>query len=287
MGNVVGKQFGVVASKDYNTALTESVKEGNQGKFYLTENGGNGFDNITAATDDSRNTLIVNGNKIQGVSTSDINKLNTIGSAITDSGFFNYKTGVGYFSQLPNSNDNVSVGDVYTIYNDFVLDGNKYPSWTNVVCIDTSADSFTPIKWTALGSIMTIGTFANSMRSNEQKIDYYTVNDVPISRFSLHLSSGLRSEDGISISLRLSTSSNRGNAQVTDISGLDVSDSGIRLALATGYNQTFINGLITIGTDEAKKGGLSIYGPAIEDYLKESSYNDYINSLIDSKLVIQ
>lgn len=286
MGNVVGKQFGVVASKDYNTALTESVKEGNQGKFYLTENGGNGFDNITAATDDSRNTLIVNGNKIQGVSTSDINKLNTIGSAITDSGFFNYKTGVEYFSQLPNSNDNVSVGDVYTIYNDFVLDGNKYPSWTNVVCIDTSADSFTPIKWTALGSIMTIGTFANSMRSNEQEIDYYTVNDVPISRFSLHLSSGLRSDDGISISLRLSTSS-RGNAQVTDISGLDISDSGIRLALATGYNQTFINGLITIGTDEAEKGGLSIYGPAIEDYLKESSYNDYINSLIDSKLVIQ
>ena len=56
---------------------------------------------------------------------------------------------------------------IYTIYNNFALDGNEYPSWTNVVCIDTSADSFTPIKWTALGSIMTIGTFANSMRSNE------------------------------------------------------------------------------------------------------------------------
>lgn len=64
MGNVVGKQFGVVASKDYITALTESVKEGNQGKFYLAQSGGNGFDNITAITNDNRNTLIVNGNEI-------------------------------------------------------------------------------------------------------------------------------------------------------------------------------------------------------------------------------
>ena len=88
MGNIVGKQFGVVASKDYNTALTESVKEGNQGKFYLTENGGKGFNDITATTDDSRNTLIVNGNVLRGISKADAEKLailstNTEGNNVT------------------------------------------------------------------------------------------------------------------------------------------------------------------------------------------------------------
>mgnify|MGYP006920093979 FL=1 len=35
MGNIVGKPFGVVASINYEAALEESVKEGNQAKFYL------------------------------------------------------------------------------------------------------------------------------------------------------------------------------------------------------------------------------------------------------------
>ena len=118
MGNIVGKPFSVVASKDYNTALTESVKEGNQAKFYLTENGGKGFNDITATTDDSRNTLIVNGNKIQGVSTSDINKLNLIsGSGLITDGAFRYKGPVNKIFNLPSNPNNVSIGDVYNINN--------------------------------------------------------------------------------------------------------------------------------------------------------------------------
>lgn len=188
MGNVVGKQFGVVASKDYNTALTESVKEGNQGKFYLTETGGKGFDNITTATNDSRNTLIVNGNKIQGVSTSDINKLNTIGSAITDSGFFKYKRSVGYFSDLPSNPADVRPGDVYNVNTEFELDGVRYPAYTNVVCISTRLDDSSSIKWNALGGTMDIGTHTNisvSTSNYNYIITYKGDGDKPIIDFDI------------------------------------------------------------------------------------------------------
>lgn len=203
MGNIVGKQFGVVASKDYNTALTESVKEGNQGKFYLTENGGKGFDNITTATDNSRNTLIVNGNKIQGVSENDITKLNTIDSAITDSGFFKYKRSVSYFSDLPNNPNDVRPGDVYNVNTEFELDGVRYPAYTNVVCISTRLDDSSSIKWNALGGTMDIGTMSiisvSTDNYNTKKITYKSSDNRPINEVTIEVSEfgGLKvSNDG-------------------------------------------------------------------------------------------
>ena len=82
MGNIVGKQFRVVASKDYATALAESVKEGNQAKFYLAQKDGKALDGVTATTDNDRNTLIINGNRIQGVSNNDISKLDALGGTM-------------------------------------------------------------------------------------------------------------------------------------------------------------------------------------------------------------
>lgn len=82
MGNIVGKQFRVVASKDYATALAESVKEGNQAKFYLAQKGGKALDGVTKTTDNDRNTLIINGNRIQGVSNNDISKLDALGGTM-------------------------------------------------------------------------------------------------------------------------------------------------------------------------------------------------------------
>ena len=81
MGNIVGKQFRVVASKNVTDSLADSVKEGNQAKFYLAQDGpagGAALDNITKVTDDARNVLIINGNKIQGISNNDVAKSNTL-----------------------------------------------------------------------------------------------------------------------------------------------------------------------------------------------------------------
>lgn len=156
MGNIVGKQFRVVASKDYATALAESVKEGNQAKFYLAQKEGKALDGVTATTDNDRNTLIINGNRIQGVSNNDISKLD----AITDvTKLFKYKGSVDTFDDLPTGTlRDVSVGDVWNIKSDFTLEGVIYPAYTNVVCVTAAYGSAPVIVWDALGGTMEMGT---------------------------------------------------------------------------------------------------------------------------------
>lgn len=218
MGNIVGKPFGVVASKDYNTALTESVKEGNQAKFYLTENGGKGFNDITATTDDSRNTLIVNGNKIQGVSTSDINKLNLIsGSGLITDGAFRYKGSVKNFESLPT---NANIGDVYNILDIFKIDGATYPINSCVFYFD---DGNT--KWHPLTDTLQIGTegYVENRYSNLDRLAYISRDfHRPIDSFNIRLDndSGLYAINGkIYIKLGL---------------GLGTSDIGIKTTLGKG-----------------------------------------------------
>lgn len=190
MGNIVGKLFRVVASKDYATALAESVKEGNQAKFYLAQKDGKALDGVTATTDNDRNTLIINGNRIQGVSNNDISKLD----AITDvTKLFKYKGSVDTFDDLPTGAlRDVSVGDVWNIKSDFTLEGVTYPAYTNVVCATAAYGSAPIIKWDALGGTMEIGTSA-ALTVKGSVLNYFTKNDIPISSFEI----GLGSDTGL------------------------------------------------------------------------------------------
>lgn len=227
MGNVVGKQFGIVASKDYNTALTESVKEGNQGKFYLAENEGNGFDNTTA-TDNSRNTLIVNGNKIQGVSTNDINKLNLIsGSGLITDGAFRYKGSVDNISKLP---DDAKVGDVYNISTHFMIGSIYYPAYTSVVYVNDGTNT-----WQSLGGEIKLGTHATCLRTTDDNIfysapNYLSPNYKPITSFDINLDSdnGLYAKPNnfISIRLGLGLSTSKGSIVPCLGQGLTFDDGG-------------------------------------------------------------
>lgn len=186
MGNIVGKLFRVVASKDYATALAESVKEGNQAKFYLAQKDGKALDGVTATTDNDRNTLIINGNRIQGVSNNDISKLD----AITDvTKLFKYKGSVDTFDDLPTgASRDVSVGDVWNIKSDFTLEGVTYPAYTNVVCVTAAYGSAPMIKWDALGGTMEMGTsVAPTVR--DSRLSYKTKNNIPISSFEIVLDS--------------------------------------------------------------------------------------------------
>lgn len=343
MGNIVGKQFGVVASKDYNTALTESVKEGNQGKFYLTENEGKGFNDITATTDNSRNTLIVNGNKIQGVSTSDINKLNAITSDTAK--IFKYKGSVDLFESLPNIPNNVNVGDVYNISSKFNMDGVSYPAHTNVVCVESVLSGSSPIvKWDALGGTMEIGTSVDpsiNTLSSSVHLSYKTINNIPISSFDIEVdtSNGLNvnNKGQICLNAAIAVQSNPAYGQIkfkcstapiNEFSiyygnGIDVNDgdghtdpklyiklatdnnddsgksglcfnsyNALSLALATNVhseiNNNYIFALRTLGQEEATDGGLAIYGPSVAGWLRENNeFKNYINSLIDAKLIVK
>lgn len=311
MGNIVGKPFGVVASKDYNTALTESVKEGNQAKFYLAENGGNGFNDITATTDDSRNTLIVNGNKIQGVSTSDINKLNLIsGSGLITDGAFKYKGSVNKFSNLPSSPDNVSIGDVYNINNQFTIDGILYPAYTSVVCIGTNGDGFSPIEWNALGGTMYIGTNVTPKQLSIYELVYNHNDRTPISSFTIKLKqkSGLTfNYDEIKLNLGKGLMLDGDNITISTGAGLDFningqlglklgtrcsglyfdSSYGLNVALATDiYNtNSYISGIVILGKQDASYGGLAIDSNALSDWLEnDATVENHIISIARNNL---
>lgn len=204
MGNIVGKQFRVVASKDYATALAESVKEGNQAKFYLAQKDGKALDGVTATTDNDRNTLIINGNRIQGVSNNDISKLD----AITDvTKLFKYKGSVDTFDDLPTgAHRDVSVGDVWNIKSNFTLEDVTYPAYTNVVCVTAAYGSASMIKWDALGGTMEMGTSV-APTVKDSRLSYKTKNNIPISSFEIVLGSdtGIMADASGIIRLGLST----------------------------------------------------------------------------------
>lgn len=190
MGNIVGKLFRVVASKNLKDSLADSVKEGNQAKFYLAQNdatNGIALDSITKPdwyTD--RNVLIINGNKIQGVNGKDIEKLNAITDATK---LFKYKGSVDTFGDLPTGAlRDVSVGDVWNIKSDFTLEGVTYPAYTNVVCVTAAYGSAPVIDWDALGGTMEMGTSVNPT-VRDSILSYKTKNNIPISSFRIVLGS--------------------------------------------------------------------------------------------------
>ena len=162
MGNIVGKQFGVVASINYEAALEESVKEGNQAKFYLASQRDAGLDSIDPSDEFNtkrRNALIINGNKIQGISEEDSVKLDEL-SHVTK--IFQYKgsvaTGDDLKAKVP---PEASVGDVWNVEKECEIGGVKYPAHTNFVCSSAKASiggKPASSTWDSLGGTMQMGT---------------------------------------------------------------------------------------------------------------------------------
>ena len=191
MGNIVGKQFRVVASKNVTDSLADSIKEGNQAKFYLAQEGvaeGKALDEVTSPDEFSdRNVLIINGNKIQGVSQNDINKLNAITDATK---IFKYKgsvlTGDELKAKVP---PEAEVGDVWNVEQECEINGVKYPAHTNFVCSSIKTLPATST-WDSLGGTMRIGTTAAAFKVNSEKLTYHNINDstIPINQFSLVVS---------------------------------------------------------------------------------------------------
>lgn len=288
MGNIVGKKFGVVASTGYERALEESVKEGNQGKFYLTEYKGKGFNDIDIKTIESRNTLIVDGNKIIGVSDTDVQKLTRLSS---NPNYFSYRGDVNFSTALP---DNANIGDVYNINSEFNLGTNIwYPAYTSVICIGTDSVTGKNV-WKPLGGTLEIGKPAFGYIDGSYHVLHFGTDSTkmyPISSFDIYLSSGLHSVNS-SIGLELSTYTYYNNSEL-NTSGLTIDEHGLKLALASNFSyknqeNEFIDALDIVGTDKAEYGGLTISAEKLINYLKLSSFfNNHINSLITQRLTIK
>lgn len=214
MGNIVGKQFKVVASKNLTDSLADSVKEGNQAKFYLAQDGlanGKALDDVTIPDElTDRNVLIINGNKIQGVNQKDLSKLD----AITDvTKIFKYKgsveTGAELLEKVPPETE---VGDVWNVEQECEINGVQYPAHTNFVCssVQISIDGKPATStWDSLGGTMQIGAPASvtceTNNMNYTVLHYSTKDNLPINGFPIILDSntGIFADNDGKISLEL------------------------------------------------------------------------------------
>lgn len=193
MGKIKDKVFGLVVSKNVTDSLADSIKDNNQAKFYLAQTdkkNGVSLDNVTTPKElIDRNVLIINGNKIQGVNTSDLNKLD----AITDvSKLFVYKGSVSPSEFKALSAYDVDKGDVYNVTGECEVNEIKYPAYTNFICINVSqlGPQTSIIEWDSLGGTMQIGTSAIGYKLNDCTLNYHGPDsNIPITQFSLSVSS--------------------------------------------------------------------------------------------------
>lgn len=294
MGNIVGKQFGVVASKNLKDSLADSVKEGNKAKFYLAQNNNpheqKALENVTKVTNDDRNVLIINGNTIQGISKNDISKLDAISDATK---IFKYQgslaTKEALLAKIPPS---VEVGDVYNVESEVTLNNICYPAHTNFVYIGGYEN--TELNWDSLGGTLQIGTSAIQRKESNSIIGWRTKNNVPLSEFEFMVSTdnGLYIDDNAKLALTLSSaglptlyvSTDPATSLVTYESvfsadcplnsitiqvstGLKIeNDSKICLCLASGYNL----GSAISNYSGAGVSGLDIYGGGLYVVLSPS-----------------
>lgn len=188
MGNIVGKPFSVVASKSFTTALTESKQEGNQAKFYLTQapstnsNGGSLDSVITADNDNDRNSIVINGNVITGISITDIDKLNELDNA---NGAFIYKGSVTTEAGLK-ALKSLSPGDVWNCEAQVTLNNKTYPEGTDFVAKKSGKGDDTDI-WDSLGGIIKLGTKATCSITKQTLSDllHYSSDSKIMSDFAM------------------------------------------------------------------------------------------------------
>lgn len=247
MGKIKDKVFGLVVSKNVTDSLADSVKEGNQAKFYLAQVGtaeGKALDEVTSPDEfTDRNVLIINGNKIQGISGDDLHKLNAIQDV---NKIFKYKgsvaTGDELLAKVP---PKAEVGDVWNVEHECEINGVKYPAHTNFVC---SSINILPASstWDSLGGTMQIGTFARSTVKNSNETLYFnTPGDIPINNFSIDVenSTGLYFElSSNKLCLNLSTANlyNLGISSCAGCTDLVISTSlpikAVNIPIGTGLN---------------------------------------------------
>lgn len=196
MGNIVGKPFSVVASKNFKTALTESKQEGNQAKFYLTQapstnsNGGSLDSVITADNDNDRNSIVINGNVITGISITDIDKLNELDNV---NGAFIYKGSVTTETELK-ALKSLSPGDVWNCEAQVTLNNKIYPEGTNFVAKKLGKGDDTDI-WDSLGGIIKLGTKATCTITKQTSSDllHYSSDSNVMSDFTMISTGAIRS----------------------------------------------------------------------------------------------
>lgn len=164
MGNIVGNQFGLVASKNQATAITDSKATGNEAKFYITKNNSINTGATCNAVGNAEDgiALTINGNVLRGMSKKQeetVNKYIDVNPATV----YKFKGTVADYTALTKITS-VKAGDVYNV-TDPTSAG--YPKETNFAATKDGTGATSGI-WDSLGGIsMTIATADKANITND------------------------------------------------------------------------------------------------------------------------
>lgn len=167
MGNIVGNQFGLVASKNQETAITDSKAAGNEAKFYITKNNSDNTGETCNAAGNAKDSiaLTINGNVLRGMSKKQEETVNKY-IGVNPATVYKFKGTVANYTALTKITS-VKAGDVYNV-TDPTSAG--YPKETNFAAIKDGTGATTGI-WDSLGGIgitiatadqLTLGTVSNN-----------------------------------------------------------------------------------------------------------------------------
>lgn len=273
MEKIVGKQFGVVASKSLKDSLADSVKEGNQAKFYLAQNNNpndqEALENVTTVTDYDRNALIINGNTIQGISKNDISKLDAISDAAR---IFKYQGSLATKELLlQKTPPYVKVGDVYNVESEVTLNNIHYPAHTNFVY--TGGNKNTELNWDSLGGAMQMGTSAQPT-VKDHVLSYRTNDRMLADSFDIVLGSntGLVADASGIISIKSDKKTFSGIREDMLSCNSDAPLNNITLRIGTSSG-------LCIGTDSDNNNYIDLrLATSATCYMDTSAVNRYTNN---------
>lgn len=176
MGNIVGNQFGLVASKNQETAITDSKATGNEAKFYITKNNSDNTGTTCNAAGNAEDgiALTINGNVLRGMSKKQeetVNKYIDVNPATV----YKFKGTVATYDDLLKLTS-VKAGDVYNVTDPTEAD---YPKETNFAATKDGTGATKDI-WDSLGGIGITITTADQLTlgtiSNNDKITTFTLS---------------------------------------------------------------------------------------------------------------
>lgn len=215
MGNIVGNQFGLIASKNQATAITDSKVAGNEAKFYITKNNNSNTGETCNAVGNAKDgiALTINGNVLRGMSDAQEKAVNNF-IGVNPAQVYKFKGTVATYSDLTKITK-VSAGDVYNVTDPTV---RGYPKETNFAATKDGTGA-TPGIWDSLGGIgiqvstasnlsiwrgtATISTSSDNNTKAFTAVDFQTYSDtsergnIVADGLTLAVSSGLSIDKGV------------------------------------------------------------------------------------------
>lgn len=298
MGKIQGQPFGLVVSKTPQEALTESVKAGNEAKFYVhnTDSVLDGAVSDGAGDGSKACEITINGNVLRGMSKAEQAKLDQFLN-VDPATVYKFKGTVKSYDDLLKVGS-VKAGDVWNVI-DPTSEG--YPGNTNFAATKDGKGSDMHI-WDSLGGFLAISTASNINLVNGTSIDSATADCFDYVSLSAN-TKGKRnnSADAIELVAQYPITINKGTFHGTPVAVLNLHLS-TGLTYDNNYNLTLsskvIQGKYIKNTSYSNDETHQIFTGApfiIDDEkldinissLANAKINSYLGNVIDAQFITE